>query len=290
MNNSQITVENKRPLGLTNNQYLCWLEQHSGARETALRAWILSQKRHNFSLFRRQLRCLLALWPNLNPLPVLQYYQRYTEGYNARYQGSPLPLLVIPRWEKFATTYNEAVQIVIHKIQGFNPGPSCWGGEQFDVACISETSDKKACLKALSEQQSGSDCIMIPAMFNHMSSGYSVWLARNLVQDFQRQEQKSSAHPLVDGKFFALGLLEVAVSYLATLLPDLSEDVGSDDTGWAHCLGDEYFSAGRKTSPIFDLKTKALFTAFESEQEPEEYSGRYGGVDHVPIGCVPNFL
>lgn len=139
----------------------------------------------------------------------------------------------IPRWEALATTYNEAVELLIETIAA---------KRRFSNRIIGKVGDKfmrqsertKLAFKILAEQQEGSDILVVGAQFGLLHRGSSA-----------RRTRVALA-----GNEFCLNTFAIA-----SMLLTHPERLSSSDTLMIDCGGDEYSVRGDYTFdrvPLFD--------------------------------------
>jgi hypothetical protein len=126
----------------------------------------------------------------------------------------------IPRWEKIAPTYGEAVEKVLTKISESRDGQFYnWRKGELGPNRLRQHKRTVAMLKKLGDQQKGSDILVVPAQFGQRRRGSSIRQART---GFLAGE-------------FGLGAFAVGIMLLTH-----PERLQHYDDLWIDCAGDEY--------------------------------------------------
>jgi hypothetical protein len=139
----------------------------------------------------------------------------------------------IPRWQKLAETYNEAVELVLGAL-GNRRKVSNRIIDRLGPTYLRQTERSKLAEKILAEQQQGQDFLVIGAQLGLLHRGRSARRAR----------------VAMDGNEFALGSFAVACILLTH-----PERLSSENALMIDCSGDEYSFQGDYTSnrvPLFD--------------------------------------
>ena len=124
----------------------------------------------------------------------------------------------IPRWGTLASTYNEAVEMVLARLKGTRPFYNYREG-QLGPDRLRQSEHSIAMWQKLAEQQQGHDILVVPAQFGLRHRGRSVRRAREM---FQPNE-------------FGLGAYATGIMHLTH-----PERLVSYDDLWPDCAGDEY--------------------------------------------------
>lgn len=131
----------------------------------------------------------------------------------------------IPRREKIAPTYGEAVQRVLDLLKKTRNGKFCNYREgQLGSACLRQSRKISQALCALGEEQKGHDILIVPCQFGFRHRGRSVRRAREVMNASE----------------FGLGAYEVGIMLLTH--PERfqhQDDLWQDDL-WIDCAGDEF--------------------------------------------------
>lgn len=128
-------------------------------------------------------------------------------------------LFAIPRWDKIAPTYNEAVEKVLELISKICVGKFKNYRGNLGPDRLHQHERTVAMLKKLGDQQKGYDILIFPAQFGIRHRGRSVRRAREV---FNKNE-------------FGLGAFEVGIMLLTH-----PERLHHYDDLWIDCAGDEY--------------------------------------------------
>ena len=159
-----------------------------------------------------QVKRLRELFPELGSVDesiAEQELPQNTEGWFA-----------IPRWEKIAPTYGEAVQKVLDLIKQTRDGKfHNYRGGQLGEAYLRQSAKTTKALQALGEQQSDHDILVMSAQFGLHYRGKSVRRAREVMNASE----------------FGLGAFEIGVMLLTHL-----ERLQHLDDLWIDCAGDEF--------------------------------------------------
>ena len=154
----------------------------------------------------------------------------------------------IPRWEALASTYNEAVELVmgvLSKRRKFQNRIS----DKMGPTYLRQSERSKLASKILADQQTGNDILVVALQAGIRHRGCSARRAR----------------ARLEGNEFALGVFEVAC-----LLLTHPERVSSDEALMIDCGGDEYSVRGDYTFdrvPLFDFDISGIeFSIFYEDR------------------------
>ncbi|HEY0010689.1 MAG TPA: hypothetical protein VGB97_02100 [Candidatus Paceibacterota bacterium] len=165
----------------------------------------------------------------------------------------------IPRFEKIAPTYGQAVEIVLGLI-GQTRGFYNYRKGQTGPTYLRQSERKLAALEAIGEKQEG-DILVIPAQFGIRHRGRSVRRAREVF----------------DGDEFGLGAFEVSIMLLTH-----PERLQHYDDLWIDCAGDEFApgaDGGFSDAPFFYFYgVKVKFFAYWIDYAYEYYGSASGFV------------
>lgn len=142
----------------------------------------------------------------------------------------------IPRWEKVAPTYGEAVQKVLdlikqtrdRKFRNYREG-------QLGSEYLRQHERTAACLKRIGEAQSDHEILVVPAQFGLRHRGRSVRRAREVFTSCE----------------FGLGAFQIVCMLLTH-----SERLAHYDDLWVDCAGDEFAldaDGDFRSAPFFDF-------------------------------------
>lgn len=136
----------------------------------------------------------------------------------------------IPRWEKVAKSYNDAVPKVLNRIKmGFSDEFRSWCGENL-CPSMRQTDHSERSMEKLGEEQKSHDILIVPAQFGLRHKGRS----ENRVNDIMESSE------------FCLGLFAVGVMLLTH-----PERLKQYDDLWIGCAGDYSDEDGTfPTSPV----------------------------------------
>lgn len=148
-------------------------------------------------------------------------------GYaNESLADSPVPQgaegkFVIPRWQKVAATYGEAVQIVLDKLRvAYGERFYNYVADKLGAKHLREGVAKKAAFRKLGDEQKDFDLLVVDGQFGFLHRGRSVRRARVVMQD---------------GGQFGFGAFEVGIMLLTH-----ADRLQNYDDLWIDCAGDEY--------------------------------------------------
>ena len=165
----------------------------------------------------------------------------------------PLPAgaeawFAIPRWQALASTYNEAIELVL-KALGARRRLSNRIIGRIDRTYLRQSNRSKLAEEILAEQQPGQEILVLAAQAGMLHRGCSA-----------RRARVSMA-----GNEFGLGALAVAVMLLTH-----PERLSAGDTLMIDCAGDEYSFRGDSTFdrvPLFDFDIAGLeFSIFYEDR------------------------
>lgn len=150
-------------------------------------------------------------------------------GYaNEKLAEQPLPegaegWFAIPRWQKIAKTYPEAVQIVLDMIKKVRGRLYNWREGQIDSQHIRQSAKTVKMFQTLSEQQKDNDILVVPCQFGKRHAGRSVRRAREVMSTFE----------------FGLDAFSIGIMLLTH-----PERLQHYDDLWIDCAGDEFSDGG----------------------------------------------
>lgn len=128
--------------------------------------------------------------------------------------------LAIPRWEKIADTYGEAVQKVLDLIKQTRDGKFYnYCENQLGEAYLRQSTKTTKALQALGEQQSDHDILVVSAQLGLCHRGKSIRRAREVMNASE----------------FGLGAFEIGIMLLTH-----PERLLNVDDLWIDCAGDEF--------------------------------------------------
>ncbi len=129
----------------------------------------------------------------------------------------------IPRWQKVAKTYPEAVQIVLNLIKKTRGKFYNYRDGQIDQQHLRQSSKTAKMFQALGEQQKDNDILVVPCQFGKRHAGRSVRRAREvmLTSEFGLDA-------------FSIGIMLLTHPERLQQLNDL----------WIDCAGDEFSGGG----------------------------------------------
>ena len=139
--------------------------------------------------------------------------------------GGPFPLnaegwFAIPRWEKVALTYDEAVQKVLGLIKQTRNGAfHNYREGQFGPQHLRQSQKSARALQKLGDEQKDYDILVVPAQFGLRHRGRSVRRAREVMNAFE----------------FGLGAFAIGIMLLTH-----PERLQNYDDLWIDCAGDEF--------------------------------------------------
>lgn len=172
--------------------------------------------------------------------------------FGARAVSQKLPkgaegVFLIPRWQRVASTYPEAVQLVLTNLatrlnRGFTDNTQ---KKTSGVALsnLREMPSKAVAFQRLGEEQRGCDVLAMPAQFGYLYRGYSAIGARS---DMSRDE-------------YGLGAFEAGVMLLTH-----PNRLQHDGDLWVECPGDRYVRDASWTdfdTPSFEFWINVNFNA-----------------------------
>ncbi len=169
-------------------------------------------------------------------------------------------LFAIPKWEKIAKTYNEAVEKVIVAIEKSGRPFQNWRKGELNAKYLKRSERTEKAMAAISNKQDG-DFIVIPAQLGMLHRGRSIRRAREVMKD----------------KEFGLGAYEMGIILLTH-----PERLQAYENLWIDCPGDEYSpdAGGRFVdAPIFDFDVAGLhFVGGRWVSRAYEYYGSASGL------------
>ena len=170
----------------------------------------------------------------------------------------------IPRWEKIAPTYGEAVRKVLDLIKQTRDGAfHNWREGRFGPHELLQFFEAEQQFKYFGAEQEGYDILVVPAQFGMRHRGCSVRHAR------RRMSQ---------GNEVGLGIFAVGIMLLTH--PERLQD---DNDLWINCAGDEF----RPPVPE-DFSKSPVFRFFRNKIELTDISiVSVGGLSSTPSGCYP---
>lgn len=128
----------------------------------------------------------------------------------------------IPRWEKFALSYQEAVKKVLEKIRETRKGKFCnYRQGQLGPEYLRQHSKTARMFQMIGNQQKNHDILVIPCQFGILHRGRSVRRAREVMKSTE----------------FGLGAFAVGIMLLTH-----PERLQHYNDLWIDCAGDEYSS------------------------------------------------
>jgi hypothetical protein len=166
----------------------------------------------------------------------------------------------IPRWEKIAPTYREAVEKVFALLSKQRNGKFYNYREgKLSEQYLRQTEQTKAMFQKLGDEQKGYDILVVPAQFGKRHAGRSVRRAREVM----------------DVNEFGLGAFAVGIM----LLTHPERLVDYNDL-WIDCAGDEYSPGGDgrfEFAPLFDFDGgKVEFDTFWFSRAHDLYGSASG--------------
>ena len=129
----------------------------------------------------------------------------------------------IPRWQKVAKTYPEAVQIVLDLIKKTRGKLYNWREGQIDAQHIRQSAKTAKMFQALGEQQKDNDILVVPCQFGKRHAGRSVRRAREVMLTSE----------------FGLDAFSIGIMLLTH-----PERLQHYDDLWIDCAGDEFSDGG----------------------------------------------
>ncbi|MFA6338797.1 MAG: hypothetical protein WCW87_01945 [Candidatus Paceibacterota bacterium] len=160
----------------------------------------------------------------------------------------------IPRWDKVASTYNEAVEKVLKLVAHRLKLQNCCEGS-LGSRYLRQCSQTAKMFQRLGDQQKGYDILVVPAQFGFKYRGYSVESVRNNLEDNE----------------FPLGVFAVACMLLTHPKREIQDNQLHVD-----CAGDEYCSIGMCSLGNDDhFNLSALSFNFNYNRHAHELGGRY---------------
>ena len=139
--------------------------------------------------------------------------------------GGPFPLnaegwFAIPRWEKVASTYGEAVQKVLDLIKQTRNGSfHNYHEGQLGPQHLRQSQKSAMAFQKLGDEQKDYDILVVPAQFGLRHRGLSVRRAREVMNAFE----------------FGLGAFAIGIMLLTH-----PERLQNYDDLWINCAGDEF--------------------------------------------------
>lgn len=129
-------------------------------------------------------------------------------------------LFLIPRWRRIASTYGQAVEIVLDELNKARKGKFYnYRVGELGPNCFRQTAKKRKMFQKLGDEQIGHGVLVVPAQFGLRHRGRSMRRAR----------------AVMGGSECGLGAFEVGIMLLTH--PDRLADI---DDLWIECAGDEY--------------------------------------------------
>ncbi len=181
--------------------------------------------------------------------------------------NQPLPAgaegwFAIPRWEKIAPTYNEAVEKVLAAIKTQRKGKFYnWREGNLGPQYLRQTAKAARMFQKLGDEQKDHDILVVPAQFGFRHGGRSVRRARAVMNSGE----------------FGLGAFAVGIMILTH-----PERLKHYDDLWIDCAGDEYSpgAAGRfESAPYFYFDDgRVRFDAHWFDSAFEHYGSASGFV------------
>ncbi len=200
-------------------------------------------------IFRCQFLWLCEVDLNLGDRPLVE-----------RAEGN----FVIPLWQKVASTYQHALELVIDRLEARHAVDLHEG--RIGPRHLRRSERTEQMLKALSEQQKGRDFLVVPAQFGRRHCGKS---ARRTREVFEQNE-------------FGLGAFEVGCMLLAH--PERLATFGDPSVD---CAGDQYNGGW---CSVGDPWAEVPFWLLNHEDPIVEFGTRYAGNVHENTGSVTAFL
>lgn len=177
-----------------------------------------------------------------------------TEVMKARLPEHSEGWFVIPRWEKIAPTYGQAVEVVFDKLR------EAYGGKfenyrkgQLGSNQFRQTQRTIAMFQSLAVEQDNRSVLIVPAQFGIRHRGRSIRRAREV---FASNE-------------FGLGAFAIGIMLLTH--PERLQNV---DDLWIDCAGDEYspYAGGRfECAPVFSCGVRVGRLEFEARWFADAY-------------------
>ncbi len=167
----------------------------------------------------------------------------------------------IPRWQKLASTYGEAVELVLSKLNEQRSGKFMNYREgKLGSQQLRETTQKAKAFEVIGREQEGNDLLIVGAQFGLEHCGKSVRRVRAITKR---------------GRQFGLGAFEIAIMLLTH--PERLQHVNDL---WIDCSGDEYsFGAGGQFggAPYFVFRDALLgFSADDVASASADYGSASG--------------
>jgi len=176
-------------------------------------------------------------------------------GYaNEKLAELPLPegaegWFAIPRWQKVAKTYPEAVQIVLDLINKTRGKLYNWRKSQINSKHIRQSAKTAKMFQAIGEQQKDNDILVVPCQFGKRHAGRSV----------------RRAHEVMGASEFGLDAFSIGIMLLTH--PERLQQL---DDLWIDCAGDEFSDGGDSS---FGLAP--FFNFFDGKVEFDTYGVYY---------------
>ena len=168
----------------------------------------------------------------------------------------------IPRWEKIAPTYGEAVEKVLELIKKNRNGNLInYRKDQLSAKYLRQSAKMVKAFEKLGNEQKGYDILIVPAQLGLCHRGRSVRRAREVMNSFE----------------FGLGAFAIGIILLTH--PERLQHL---DDLWVDCAGDEYSPDG-----VGDFSGSLIFGFYDGEVR---FDRRYVGVANVYYGSCSGFL
>lgn len=172
--------------------------------------------------------------------------------------------LILP-WQRIASTYGEAVEIVFAKLREARGGKfHNYREGELGPDRLQEEPKKVDAMKALAETQAGHDVLVVSAQLGLRHRGRSV----------------RRACAVMNGNEFGLGAYEMGFVLLTH-----SNRLEQFDDLWVNCAGDRYrynFSGEFISAPYFNFDDDELKFATDVGSDPYEYEGAASAFVPVP--------
>jgi hypothetical protein len=167
----------------------------------------------------------------------------------------------IPRFEKIASTYCEAVQRVIDLIkQVYNNSSNNYREENFDPLILCQSEKKVQAFQQISQEQKSCDIFIVPAQFGSRYAGLSMGSVRAEMSDNE----------------FGLGVYEIGIMLLTT-----PNRLCNNNSLLVDCIGDSLLlhSIGLNPSPNFGFYDGKII-----------FGMNYPGIAASEYGSVTGFV
>ncbi|MBU3935000.1 hypothetical protein KKC00_03500 [Patescibacteria group bacterium] len=182
-------------------------------------------------------------------------------GYaNEKLAEQPIPegaegWFAIPRWQKVAKTYPEAVQIVLDLIKKTRGKLYNWREGQIDSQHIRQSAKTAKMFQALGEQQKDNDILVVPCQFGLRHRGRSV----------------CRAIEVMGADEFGLDAFSIGIMILTH-----PERLQHYDDLWIDCAGDEFSDGGGSSfgqAPYFNFNDGRVKFDADTVDSASEYCG-----------------